>query len=184
MRRWLRFMPATDVLALGDDDVAALYAQISTLPPVERTLPQTSIGPLGRLLYLFDQVPVLLTAERIDHASASAPKRAPAAAVTLEFGAYLARTCTGCHGERSSGGPLAGAPPNLPAPANLTPHANGLAGWTESDSLRAMREGKRPDGRAIDPFMPWATFAKMTDIELGALRLYLSSLPSLETGSG
>ena len=60
--RPLRFMPATDFAAMGDDDVAALYAYVKSVPPATRELPETWIGPLGRVLYLFDQVPVLLTA--------------------------------------------------------------------------------------------------------------------------
>ena len=35
----------------------------------------------------------------------------------------------------------------------------------------------RPDGSAIDPFMPWQMTARMTDVELGALYRFFQSLP-------
>ena len=78
---------------------------------------------------------------------------------------------------------MAGAPPEAPPPANLTPHASGLAGWSEADFVKAMRSGERPDGRVLNPFMPWPTFARMTDDELAALWRYLSTLPPLPKGS-
>ena len=65
--------------------------------------------------------------------------------------------------------------PGTPPVANLTP--TGVGAWSEADFLRAMREGKRPDGSATDEFMPWRTFAQMTDIELQAIWQYLKTLP-------
>lgn len=180
--RPLRFMPATDFAAMGDDDVAALYAYVKSVPPATRELPETWIGPLGRVLYLFDQVPVLLTAESVDHAAASAPRVAPVVAATADYGRYLAQGCTGCHGERFAGGRIPGAPPDLPIAANLTPDPSGLGAWSEADFMRAIRDGKRPDGSAIDPFMPWKSLGHMTDTELRALYAYLRSLPPLPRG--
>lgn len=181
--RPLRFMPANDFAGMGDDDLAALYAYVRSLAPVSSTLPATTIGPLGRVLYLFDRIPVLITAPAIDHAAASAPRVAPAVAATVEYGRYLAQGCTGCHGERFGGGTIPGAPPAAPAAANLTPHASGLAAWSEADFLRAMREGRRPDGRALDPFMPWKAFGQMDEVELRALYAYLHALPPQPFGS-
>ena len=74
--------------------------------------------------------------------------------------------------------------PGLPVPGNLTQHEDGLLGWTEADWFRAMREGKRPDGGAIDPFMPWRLYARMTDDELRAMWLYFKGLPPMELGAG
>lgn len=180
--RPLRFMPATDFAGMGDDDVAALFAYVQSVPPASKPLPETRIGPLGRVLYLFDQIPVLITAEAVDHAAASAPRAAPIAAATADYGRYLASGCTGCHGERFAGGRIPGAPPELPIAANLTPHPSGLGAWSEADFIRAIREGKRPDGSDIDPFMPWKSLGQMTDIELRALYAYLQSLPPLPRG--
>ncbi|MFA6986256.1 MAG: cytochrome c, partial [Arenimonas sp.] len=52
-----------------------------------------------------------------------------------------------------------------------------LGGWQEADFFRALREGKRPDGSAIDPFMPWQAFAKMSDDEIASLWAYLQTVP-------
>jgi hypothetical protein len=38
--------------------------------------------------------------------------------------------------------------------------------------------GTRPDGRKIDPFMPFESFAKLNDTEKRALWAYLKSLPA------
>ena len=180
--RPLRFMPATDFAGMGDDDVAALFAYVQSVPPASKPLPETRIGPLGRVLYLFDQIPVLITAEAVDHAAASAPRAAPIAAATADYGRYLASGCTGCHGERFAGGRIPGAPPDLPIAANLTPDPSGLGAWSEADFMRAIRDGKRPDGSDIDPFMPWKSLGHMTDTELRALYAYLRSLPPLPRG--
>lgn len=180
--RPLRFMPATDFAGMGDDDVAALFAYVQSVPPASKLLPETRIGPLGRVLYLFDQIPVLITAQAVDHAAASAPRAAPIAAATADYGRYLASGCTGCHGGRFAGGRIPGAPPEIPIAANLTPDPSGLGGWSEVDFVRAIREGKRPDGSDIDPFMPWKSLGQMTDTELRALHAYLQSLPPLPRG--
>ena len=65
--------------------------------------------------------------------------------------------------------------------ANLTPEA--IGDWTEADFFRAMREGRRPDGRGLDPFMPWRSFSAMSDTELSALWLYLQSASPKATGN-
>ena len=70
--------------------------------------------------------------------------------------------------------------PEWPAAANLTPHAKGLGDWTEADFLRAMRDGKRPDGSDIDAeAMPWRAFGQASDAELHSVWLYLRSLPPI-----
>ena len=72
-------------------------------------------------------------------------------------------------------------PPDLPLASNLTPA--GLGAWTEADFVRALREGRRPDGSAINEFMPWRGYGAMTDSELRALWLYLRSVPPRATGT-
>ncbi len=179
--RPLLFMPSHEFNPLGDDDVGALIAYIKSLPPVDSDLPASSVGPLGRALFLAGQIP-LLPAEIIDHA---APRRVPPApGATAEYGAYLATGCTGCHGAGFSGGRIPGTPPDWKAAANITPDpATGLGRWTEQDFVRAMRTGKRPNGSDIDPLMPWKGLATMTDTELRAIWLYLRTVPARPHGS-
>lgn len=174
-------MPAQDYIGLSDADVAALVAYLQSLPPVREKRPETALGPLPRVLFALGKMP-LLPALAIDHAKVG-PAEAPPEAVTPEFGRYVAQTCVGCHGAGLSGGRVPGTPPSFPAARNITPDASGLGKWTEADFVRAMREGKRPDGSAIDPFMPWKSFASMTDTELGALWAYLQTVPAKAAGN-
>ena len=172
--RPLRFMPSADFKDLSDADTAALVRHLQSLPPSDHAPGETAIGPMGRVLHLLGQFD-LVPAEHIDHA----PRRrgAPAPGPSAEYGAYLAQVCTGCHGADWAGQRVPGTPPELPAASNLTPHASGLAGWTEADFIRVIREGKRPDGRELHGFMPWRVYGAMTDEELQALWRHFSGLP-------
>jgi hypothetical protein len=60
-----------------------------------------------------------------------------------------------------------------PPPAPLPPRINNLArrGWTLDDFSNAVRRGLRPDGSAINKFMPWSSYAGMSDQEIAALWL-------------
>ncbi|HEX8360784.1 MAG TPA: cytochrome c [Longimicrobium sp.] len=169
----LLFMPSHEFNALSDEDAGALVAYLKTMPPVDNSLPANSVGPVGRVLYLTGQVP-LVPAELIQHDRR--PRSAPPVGPTAAYGKYLAAGCTGCHGTGFTGGKIAG-PPGIPEAANLTMHPTGLARWTEQDFIRALREGKRPDGSKVDDFMPWRTTARMTDDELRALWAYLRTVP-------
>ena len=61
---------------------------------------------------------------------------------------------------------------------NLTPGGD-LGKWTEADFIQALRTGETPEGRRLDnEKMPWRSIGQLTDDELGALWLYLQSLPS------
>ena len=172
----LLFMPAQNFAALSDQDLADIIAYVKGVPPVKRLLGNSEVRPLGRVLLLAGQLP-LLPAELIDHAAP--PPIAPPQTVSAEYGRYLAVTggCTHCHGENLSGGPVAGAPPDLPPAPNLTPGGE-LRSWPDSDIMRALREGVRPGGAAINPFMPWKATRLMTDDEIAAVIRYLRSVPS------
>ena len=165
------FMPAHEFNPMSDTDLAKLIAYIRSLPAVDNVLPDNTVGPLGRALFLAGQVP-LLPAEMIDHDAPRAP--AVPAGPTAEYGKYLAVGCTGCHGEGYSGGAIPGTPPGFPIAANITPDdVSGIGRWTEADFTRALREGKRPNGDTINSIMPWRGTSQMTDDEIRALWLFL-----------
>ncbi len=172
----LLFMPAQVFASLNDSDLADIIAYVKSLPPVDRQLPASTIKPLGRLLLLAGQLP-LLPAELIDHSAP--PPVAPPAGITTAYGHYLVATggCADCHGGNLSGGPVAGTPPEFPPAANLTPGGE-LSGWADADIVRALREGKRPDGSALNSFMPWKFTRLMTDDEIAAVIRYLRSVPA------
>jgi mono/diheme cytochrome c family protein len=179
--RSLLVMPSEDYVLLPDTDIAAMYAYLQQLPAREGVQADSSVGPLGRVLMLFGKLPIL-AAEKVDHARASQPEAPPPAAVDAAYGAHVAQICVGCHRADFSGGHVAGTPARFKPAANLTPHAEGLGAWSEADFLTAMRTGVRPDGRALDLFMPWREFSRMDDTELRAMWVYLSSLPGKPTG--
>ena len=178
--RSLLFMPSEDWQWMSDEDVAALIAYLRQLPPVDRELPPSSIGPLARALYLAGQFP-LLSKQHVDPALAHVPA-APPAGPTAEYGRYVANVggCTGCHGPTLSGGRIPGTPPEFKPASNLTPA--GIGTWTEGDFFRALREGVRPGGSAIDSLMPVRFTREMTDDEIRAVYAYLQTVPAKEYG--
>jgi hypothetical protein len=179
--RALLFMPIRDFAALSDEDTADLIAYVKQRPPIDRASVPSYIGPIGRALFTLGQLP-MLEARLIDQ---HAPHRAHIEkAATVEFGDYLARGCTGCHGQHFSGGAIPGVPPDFPKPANITPDAaTGIGTWSKDDFYRVFREGKRPDGSAIDTFMPWKAMGHFTDTELDALWVYLRTVPARTRGT-
>ena len=173
--RALLFMPAHEFYPVSDDDLGALIAYIRNLPLVDHVQGTQSVGPIGRGLFFAGILP-LVPAELIDH---SAPRpAAPAVGISAEYGGYLATTCTGCHGETYSGGPIPGAPPEMTAPRNITPDsATGIGRWSQADFARAVREGRRPEGTPLSHDMPFVLFSHFTDDEISALWMYMQSVP-------
>jgi len=100
-------------------------------------------------------------------------------------GEYLANAggCLGCHTEaKERAAPYAGGRA-LKTPfgtfhgPNITPHPQaGLGRWSEADFVRAMREGRRPDGAHYFPAFPYTSFTKISDTDLRDLWAYLRSL--------
>jgi cytochrome c553 len=177
--RPLFIMPVRDYQTYSGEDIAAMIAYARTVPPVDRIVPSRETTPLAAVLALAGKLPSY-EVEAID-VNAPLPAAVPVGR-TVEYGRYLAQTCTGCHRADWSGGPMAAAPPDAPPVSNLTPGGE-LAQWSEADFVRAMREGKRPDGRSLHPFMPWRAFAGMTDDELGALFVFLRQLSAKPQGT-
>ena len=106
-------------------------------------------------------------------------------------GEYLAKAggCLGCHtveakeGAKDKPVPFAGGRA-LKTPfgtfygPNITPHPEaGIGKWSEADFMRAMREGKRPDGANYFPAFPYPSFTLINDADLRDLWAYLRALP-------
>lgn len=171
-------MPSEVFTHLADSDLASLLGYLRQLPPIDREVPATEFGPMGRALLAAGKLSILVAPKTPAH---DAPPSPPPAG-TVEYGRYLADVsgCHGCHGYGLSGGRVAG-PPGLPPASNLTP--TGIGQWSEADFTRALRDGKRPDGRSIDEFMPWQVYRNMTDDELHAVWLYLRTVPPKPFGN-
>jgi len=176
--RSLAFMPVQDFAWLPDDDVAAIVSYLRTLPVVDKASAPSAIKTLGKVLDRNDKI-VLDVARRIEHATGV---RAKGATPTVEYGGFLAKGCQGCHGDHFSGGPIPGAPASMPTPLNLTPHETGLRDWSFDDFNKLLNEGVKKNGKRLDPFMPYASFAKFDDIERRALWSFLKSLPPTPFG--
>lgn len=178
--RALILMPSDEMNGLSDADTADLIAWLRQTPPVDRATERTFITPLGRALLAFGKLPVI-AANRIDQ---RAPHMAYIAAVgDARYGAYLAQGCMGCHGAHLSGGAIPGMPPGTPKAANLTPDlATGIGTWSKADFYRALRQGRKPDGTALNPFMPWKSVGASSDTELDALWAYVHSVPARPAG--
>jgi cytochrome c1 len=178
--RPLLFMPAQEFISLSEQDMSDLLAYVRSVPAVTSTPPANRIGPLGRLLFIAGQIP-LLPAEIVDHASKPAPDST--VGPTVAYGSYLSSSCKGCHGDGFSGGRIPGTPPDWPPAANLTPDPTGLAEWSEADFRKALREGIARDGRALNTkYMPVAATKHLSDDEVSALYAFLRSVPPRPAG--
>lgn len=125
----------------------------------------------------------------------------------LERGRYIMTAIQGCgcHTPRNGDGSLnldrylAGAPSKPPKkgpPANvgwtnprwkklyarnITPDPKtGIGKWTQEDFFVAMRTGKTPDGRILDPQMPWPHFQGITNRDLASIWTYLQNVKPIE----
>lgn len=176
--RSLKFMPVQDMRWLPPEDVVAVVSYLRSQPAVDKPNGPVRVGTLGKVLDRRDMV-VLDVARRIDHQKEFSMKPEPTAA----YGAELARMCSGCHGEKLSGGPIPGAPSDLPVPPNITPHETGLKGWSFADFEKLMRQGDRKNGKKLDPFMPIIAFGKLDDVEMKAIWEYLCTVPPVPTGN-
>ena len=167
----LLIMPSQDWQQMPEAELAPLVAYLMQLEPVDREMPDATYGIIGRALVAFDILP--FAAEVIDHENAGLLDIE--AAPTVEYGAYLAKMCTSCHGENYAG---AAQPDDASVIApNLTPHEDGLGTWSLEDFMTALRTGMRPDGTAINPDqMPWGNFAAFNDTEIEAIYVFLQSL--------
>lgn len=63
--------------------------------------------------------------------------------------------------------------------SNLTSHADGLAKYSDKEIVTMIAMGKRPNGSAMLPPMPYGYLAKMSDDNMAAIILYLHRLPPM-----
>ncbi|SKA22891.1 Cytochrome c553 [Chitinophaga eiseniae] len=167
----LKLMPSYEYAKLSDKDMAALIAFCKAQPPVDRSLPPTTTGALGKVLTVLGKLP-LFPAEKIDHAYQQPATMA--VSVTKAYGEYLSVSCSGCHNPRFTGGdsPIPGGK----KVADITSKGN-VGKWTAQEFMTALRTGSTPEGLMLkNDEMPWNMTAQYSDEELQALFLYLKSL--------
>lgn len=170
-------MPFAMYRGLGDEDLAAMVAFLRSVPAVENEVPASEY-----------RIP-LPPAYGPPVESVTAPERA----VTVAYGEYLAGPvahCMECHTPMGPQGPLLDSalgqggfefhgPWGTSVSSNITPHEDGIAGWTDEELKAMIVQGVRPGGTPMLPPMPYEFLARMTDDDLAAVVLYLRSLPPL-----
>lgn len=170
-------MPIFQYRGLSDDDVTSMVMYLRTVPAVE--------NDPGASTYNIPLPPSY--GPPID--TVAAPEPGP----TAEYGAYLAGPvahCMDCHTTFGAQGPMyethwgAGGyvfhgPWGEVAAPNITPHEDGIAGYTDAELDAMIRQGVRPDGSPMLPPMPYHHFARMTQEDATAVIAYLRSIPGL-----
>jgi len=174
-------MPIIFYRGMADEDLKAIIVYLRAQPAVKHEVPKSeyriklppSYGPEVK--------------------SVSAPGRKD----TLKYGAYLAGPmghCLDCHtpwvkgipdlSKAGAGGNVFRGPWGVAVSRNLTPHEQGLKGWTDAEIARAIREGVRKDGTPLKPPMAYAWYKNIRDEDMKPLVAYLRSLKPLPLGGG
>ncbi|MCA8881019.1 MAG: c-type cytochrome [Rhodobacteraceae bacterium] len=117
---------------------------------------------------------------------------ASVAETPAERGEYLVQGpmgCGNCHTPKGPDGPIPGMDlagflviddQGIKAYAkNITPGGE-VAGWSDAELARAIREGIRPDGSLIGPPMPFSFYKDISDSDLAAIVAYLRTVPAVE----
>ena len=184
-RHYFPAFPYTSYVNMQDQDVSDLRAYLNTLEPVEIASKPHKVGfPFNirravgfwKFLY-FDPTPDQPT---------------EAASEQIALGRYLVEAlghCGECHTPRNViGGPkadrrLAGGPSpegdgTIP---NITPHADGIGGWSVKDIVYSLETGFTPEFDSFGSSMTSVqqNMAKLTDEDRQAIAAYLKSIPPL-----
>jgi mono/diheme cytochrome c family protein len=165
--RALYSMPAYNFIRLRDEDVAAIYSYLRTVPVVHKDLPRASLpwairwdialdkdGPIPKFLHL---VPPLRRASDPD--------------ARVARGEYLAMTaCNECHGF--------GLRADSPFPDESAPDLIVVMGYDEVAFRHLMRTGKALGNRELEMMSPVARgrFAYWTDDEVTDLYTFLRDM--------
>ena len=111
---------------------------------------------------------------------------AASALADAKRGAYLFAVagCQHCHsakgGALGAGGEALKTPFGVYYGPNITADPEtGLGRWRRDDFVRAMRDGRRPDGSFYFPVFPYPSYRGMTDGDLNDLWDYLRTLPAV-----
>lgn len=182
--------PYTSYAGMSLTDLLDLKAYVDTFPPVSLEVADHDLGfpwsvrrgiGLWKRAYL-DAAPVLEVA---------------AGDAVLENGRYLVESvghCAECHTPRGRLGGLlrshwlAGGPSldGEGAVPNITPHADGLADWSQRDIERYLGSGFTPDYDTVGGSMAKVqeNLARLPAEDRAAIAAYLKALPPLPNPSG
>jgi mono/diheme cytochrome c family protein len=167
-------MPFAFYRGLSDRDLSAMIAYLRTVPPVRNAVEKS--------VYRIPLPP------EYGPPVTSVP---PPADNAIARGAYLAGPvahCLECHTPMlpnghsdmtrlGAGGMEFRGPWGVSVARNITPHANGIGGWTDDEIIRAVTTGVSNDGRQLFPPMAFWAYRSMSQQDLSDLVAYLRSLP-------
>ncbi len=179
--------PYPSFTGMTDEDIAALWAYIKTVPPVAQpNKPHAVRFPFGFR-------PLMAVWNRL-FLKRGPFKPDPAKSAELNRGAYLVNAlghCGECHTPRNRLGNLdldealsgtAQGPEGDPVP-NITPdQATGIGKWSAADIAYLLETGLKPDGDSVGDGMGEvveASTSKLTDADRKAIAAYLKSLPPI-----
>jgi hypothetical protein len=175
-RALLPIMPYQRYRSMSDEDVASIVVYLRSLPPVRRQQPRTDIVVPVR--YLMRSVPEPLRA----------PVPTPDLSTPVKRGAYLTTigACSECHtpqddhgqpipGLEFAGGFIFDGPWGQVASANLTPSPSGIPYYDLTLFTEVLRTG-HAKARRINQIMPWHAFGGMTDEDIAAIFVNLTTL--------
>ncbi len=177
--RALFMMPWQDYRQLSDEELASVIVYMRSLPPVRKARGLTKIDVPVRWFLKMEPAPL------------SGPVPEPDASTPVARGRHLAAVgeCETCHtpvdahhqpvpGMAFAGGQEFVVGGTLYRSANITPHASGIAHYSEELFIKMMRTGN-VGGRRVSPVMPWLQSRKLTDEDIKALWAYLKTLPPI-----
>ncbi len=165
MRKALRIVAmafgALAIVILG----CAVYFTVSPLPRyADVPLPD---------IHAVDDPAVIARGRYVAHAISHCPHcHAPAAEITRH------QTSRGAPDDLSGGSPISGGPFGDFYPANLTPDETGIAGLSDGQLARAVRQGILHDG-SLSVVMS-AAVGQLSDEDLRAVISYLRALPPIK----
>ncbi|MFC4273187.1 c-type cytochrome [Sneathiella chungangensis] len=167
-------MPIEQYRNMSDTDVKAIVAYLRQVTPVknvvEKSIYQIPLPPsYGPPVTQVPDVP------RAD---------------IIAYGAYLAGPaghCIECHSPMANGKPdvehqLGAGGLSFPGPwgvsisANITPHEDGIAHYSDAELETVIRTGVRPDGSRLLPPMGVYYYANITEEDMAALIAYLRQI--------
>lgn len=176
--------PYTSYQRMTLTDARDLFAYMKTLPAVAQPSQRHELSfPFNVRLLLGGWKSLFLDGEtfRPDSTKSAAHNR----------GAYLTEAlghCAECHSRRNVLGGIAAAsryaggatPDGKGWVPNITPHEDGLAGWSRSDLTYFLKSGVTPNGFPVDDEMGKvvANTARLSDTDRAAMAEYLANLPA------
>jgi mono/diheme cytochrome c family protein len=109
------------------------------------------------------------------------------AAGNPERGKVIFALAAGCGCHTSKAGPVGAGGGEVPTPfgtffgTNITPDPDtGIGRWTDTEIDAAIRRGRRRDGGAESPAMPYYQYAGMADTDAADLIAFLRTLPAVQ----